>query len=1001
MTGSCKSFSRSFVWILGILTYVLLVTGCGGSSGSVNNSSSTITSVTASCTPTTVITGQTSQCSATVQGTGAFSSSVAWAVNGIANGNSTVGIISSAGLYTAPATVPNPATVTVMATSVQDGSESGSIQIAVVVPGLMCSVTSDTIAPAVDAGGTHTFTAACPTPEWTVSGPGSINPSTGVYTAPERVWAQDVSRGVQLLPNDSVYKLPINHLPVDSRSSYWIQRVVDNGPSFPSYHTFKLGLPGLLNFYDNVVTNSTAKQKMHFFYAGDSNPWQDTLFPVPLPPNVNMQNGWSQDVAAGLDRHIFSINIQTGDDAEMYQFVIDYQTISITSGNPTRIAYTTNSIRTLQNPIRVYISGITGGCSILNGSYNATVITQAPGTGGTLSVAVNTTGMNCASGAPVMSGGISNCNRCNSAGGQHWFPYSNAITGGTDAGGSPISATSVHTQEWWNVVQQNILDPACNCVTLGHALRTTLSNQYISPRNLWPAVQGTGVTGGHPNMILLSATTGATTTFTISGNNCNNNTQSFLQCQLPCPRFTYSTGCQFHIMIGNQNPYTSTWGAANGNWVATAVSNTSFSIPLNSTGFPALPENGTFIFDWLPYGAHIRLKSSFDVDNFCSNNSLDDKCPYEKAILNTLKVYGLVVLDGTVPGDNWDSGIVSSEFNPDQLTGVAVDFGSNDNFQNIEQYLEVADASGQQLKTNLPYTNPNNQIGLTANNRVTVSASSSGYAVASIDVQLRGTAVGTDRERISMVTGTTYQINSWVTGNVNTAASYSMSPSVPGANVSASGLLTAPSSLSGVTKTTVTITSVADNGANAYIDVYFIPVSADGSIRLNFGQQATSYTDHLGNVWWGQVVSRPFNSTYEIGDGIGFAYLNGTWSAHSSNWSGTTDAQLYAQSTSAENDTNLTIVVLNGTYKLTLYGEPGYGIVGAGQNVYDVEINGMVISSYNDGYLLPGGVYKGYTLQYHVTIPNGILQFNGRIREHDSGGHGMSLSSLLISPGGQ
>ena len=91
--------------------------------------------------------------------------------------------------------------------------------------------------------------------------------------------------------------------------------------------------------------------------------------------------------------------------------------------------------------------------------------------------------------------------------------------------------------------------------------------------------------------------------------------------------------------------------------MATAISDTSFSIPLNSTGFPALRTNGTFIFDWLPYGAHIRLKSSFDVARFCSSSSLTDKCPYEKVILNTLQVYGLVLLDGTIPGANWQSGM--------------------------------------------------------------------------------------------------------------------------------------------------------------------------------------------------------------------------------------------------------------------------------------------------------------------------------------------------------
>jgi hypothetical protein len=297
----------------------------------------------------------------------------------------------------------------------------------------------------------------------------------------------------------------------------------------------------------------------------------------------------------------------------------------------------------------------------------------------------------------------------------------------------------------------------------------------------------------------------------------------------------------------------------------------------------------------------------------------------------------------------------------------------------------------------MPYTNKNNRIGLTANNRVIVTVSSPGVSPATVDVQLQGTAVGTDRERITMVTGTTYQINSWLTGNADADITYSMSPPVPGANVSGSGLLTAPSSLSAVTKTTVIITSVADSTANAYVDVYFIPVSPDGAIRLNFGQHNTSYTDHLGNVWWGQVVSRLFNTTYEIGDGVGFAYLNGSWQVFQSRWSGTTDAQLYAQSTSSENDTNLAIVVPNGTYNLTLCGEAGYLILAAGHNVYDVEINGTVASSYNDGFLLAGGPYKGYTSQYHATVSNGLLQFNGRIRELDTAGFGMSMSSLLIS----
>jgi len=58
-------------------------------------------------------------------------SGVTWFVNGIAGGNATVGTISSSGVYTAPATVPSPSIVTVVAVSMADGTRSGSAQVTV------------------------------------------------------------------------------------------------------------------------------------------------------------------------------------------------------------------------------------------------------------------------------------------------------------------------------------------------------------------------------------------------------------------------------------------------------------------------------------------------------------------------------------------------------------------------------------------------------------------------------------------------------------------------------------------------------------------------------------------------------------------------------------------------------------------------------------------------------------------------------------------------------
>ena len=80
----------------------------------------TITSASVSCIPTSVQTGQTSQCTATVTGTGNYSSTVTWGAS--------AGTINSSGLFTAPATA---STVTVTATSTQDTSKTGNTTVTV------------------------------------------------------------------------------------------------------------------------------------------------------------------------------------------------------------------------------------------------------------------------------------------------------------------------------------------------------------------------------------------------------------------------------------------------------------------------------------------------------------------------------------------------------------------------------------------------------------------------------------------------------------------------------------------------------------------------------------------------------------------------------------------------------------------------------------------------------------------------------------------------------
>jgi uncharacterized protein (DUF1800 family) len=70
----------------------------------------------------TLRTGQTTQFTATV--TGATNPAVKWKVSGAVGGTPLVGLISSTGVYTAPAAVPGAGMVDIVAASVEDGSEA-------------------------------------------------------------------------------------------------------------------------------------------------------------------------------------------------------------------------------------------------------------------------------------------------------------------------------------------------------------------------------------------------------------------------------------------------------------------------------------------------------------------------------------------------------------------------------------------------------------------------------------------------------------------------------------------------------------------------------------------------------------------------------------------------------------------------------------------------------------------------------------------------------------
>ncbi|MGH9453568.1 MAG: Ig-like domain-containing protein, partial [Terriglobia bacterium] len=175
----------------------LIQIGCGGGGGgsfAPGPAQNTAQTVSVSLSPNTAAlnVGATQQFSATVTGT--TNTTVSWAVSGIAGGSSTMGTVSSTGLYKAPSAVPS-GNITVTATSVADSSASASSSVKITSPtSISISPGQATLATGAIQQFSATVTGASNTAvSWSVNGVAGGNSSvgtvssTGLYTSPAAV----------------------------------------------------------------------------------------------------------------------------------------------------------------------------------------------------------------------------------------------------------------------------------------------------------------------------------------------------------------------------------------------------------------------------------------------------------------------------------------------------------------------------------------------------------------------------------------------------------------------------------------------------------------------------------------------------------------------------------------------------------------------------------------------------------------------------------------------
>ena len=175
--------------LLLVVINILWMAACGGGGGGSNNS--TITGVSVSCTPTSVSSGGTSQCTAAVSGTGNFSQNVTWTAS--------AGTINSSGLLTAPM-VTTSLLITVAATSTQDTSKSGTASVTV-NPG----TTANNVAPLVVDSGPSGGEANIAYTTITVCVPGTMQCQTI-----DHIQVDTGSSGLRLLSSVLTISLPQN-----------------------------------------------------------------------------------------------------------------------------------------------------------------------------------------------------------------------------------------------------------------------------------------------------------------------------------------------------------------------------------------------------------------------------------------------------------------------------------------------------------------------------------------------------------------------------------------------------------------------------------------------------------------------------------------------------------------------------------------------------------------------------------------------------------------------
>ena len=136
---------------------------------------------------------------------------------------------------------------------------------------------------------------------------GSIDPLTGVYTAPASIIAENTVNGCEARPNDDVFNTRVDNLPLSASSANWIAGLGKQGIDYePAW--------GVSTFDANTPTDT-----LKFNYT----PQYNGVFPTPVWPQLRKEGG---NFAIGYgggggDHHYTAVNLSNCQYVDVYNYL--------------------------------------------------------------------------------------------------------------------------------------------------------------------------------------------------------------------------------------------------------------------------------------------------------------------------------------------------------------------------------------------------------------------------------------------------------------------------------------------------------------------------------------------------------------------------------------------------------------------------------------------------------------------------------------------------------